>query len=142
MTEKYFATGSCLCGKISYTIAAPPRVMSQCHCADCRKGTGTGHASNAFFKQTDVHIKGEPSSYESVADSGLTVTRYFCPDCGSPLFGKLDSLKNVLAVAVGSLDDNSWFKPGAIVYNKYKPHWDVMDPDKTVFEEMPPVAKQ
>ena len=142
MTEKNFATGRCLCGNISYTISAPPRVMSQCHCEDCRKATGTGHASNAFFKQKDVHISGEPSSYESVADSGFTVTRYFCPDCGSLLFGKLDSLKNVLAVAVGSLDDSSWFKPTAIVYNKHKPHWDFMDASIPVYKEMPPVVKK
>ena len=142
MTEEYFAAGRCLCGKISYTIFAPPRVMSQCHCEDCRKATGTGHASNAFFKQKDVHISGEPSSYGSVADNGFSVTRYFCPVCGSPLFGKLGSLKNVLAVAVGSLDDSSWFKPSAVVYNKHKPHWDFMDPGISVYEEMPPVVKK
>jgi len=116
--------------------------MSQCHCDDCRKATGTGHASNAFFKQKDVHISGEPSSYGSVADNGFSVTRYFCPVCGSPLFGKLGSLKNVLAVAVGSLDDSSWFKPSAVVYNKHKPHWDFMDPGISVYEEMPPVVKK
>jgi len=138
MLEKYFATGQCLCGKISYTISAPPRVMSQCHCDDCRKATGTGHASNAFFKQQDVHINGEPSSYNSVADSGSIVTRYFFPVCGSLLFGALGGIKNVLAVAVGSLDDSSWFKPSAIVYNKRKPHWDFMDPNIPAYAEMPP----
>ncbi|OQK17739.1 hypothetical protein AU255_07705 [Methyloprofundus sedimenti] len=138
MSEKYFATGQCLCGKISYTIFAPPRVMSQCHCDDCRKATGTGHASNAFFKQQDVQIIGEPRSYDSVADSGSIVTRYFCPVCGSLLFGALGGIKNVLAVAVGSLDDSSWFKPSVIVYNKRKPHWDFMDPDIPTYAEMPP----
>lgn len=51
MTESYFATGRCLCGKVSYTISAAPRVMSQCHGDDCRKATGTGHASNAFLSK-------------------------------------------------------------------------------------------
>lgn len=138
MSENYFAAGQCLCGNVNYTISAPPRVMSQCHCDDCRKSTGTGHASNAFFKQSDVHIDGETRSYESVADSGSAVTRYFCPICGSLLFGALSGIKNVIAVAVGTLDDSSWFKPSVIVYNKRKPQWDFMDVSIPVFEEMPP----
>jgi len=138
MSEKYFATGQCLCAKVKYTISAAPRVMSQCHCDDCRRATGTGHASNAFFKQNDVHITGATSSYVSVADSGATVTRYFCPICGSLLFGALSGLKNILAVAVGSIDDSSWFKPTAIVYNKHKPPWDFMDESIPTYTAMPP----
>ncbi|GFO75292.1 hypothetical protein BPLS_P2419 [Bathymodiolus platifrons methanotrophic gill symbiont] len=107
MTEHNFASGQCLCGKVHYTISSDPRVMSQCHCDDCRRATGTGHASNAFFKKSDVHISGETSCYATIADSGSTITRYFCPACGSPLFGTLSRLENVLAVAVGSLDDSS-----------------------------------
>ncbi len=138
MSEKYFATGQCLCGKVNYTISAAPRVMSQCHCNDCRRATGTGHASNAFFKQDDVHINGVTSSFESVADSGSTVTRYFCPTCGSLLFGVLSGVKNVIAVAVGTIDDSSWFQPSARVYHKRKPQWDFMDESIAVFEKMPP----
>ena len=140
MLENYFATGQCLCGKVKYTISSEPRVMSQCHCDDCRKSTGTGHASNAFFKEKDVHINGATSSYESVADSGSTITRYFCPQCGSLLFGTLSGVKNVIAVAVGTVDDSSWFKPSAIVYNKRKPQWDFMDKSIPTFEEMPPAV--
>ena len=142
MSEENFATGQCLCGKVKYAISAPPRVMSQCHCDDCRKSTGTGHASNAFFKESDVHIIGETSRYDSIADSGATITRYFCPTCGSLLFGALSKLKNVLAVSVGTVDDNSWFKPGAIVYNKRKPQWDFMDESIPAFEAMPPAVKK
>ena len=138
MGEKNFAIGRCLCGKVNYTISAAPRVVSQCHCDDCRRATGTGHASNAFFKTNDVHIKGETSSFESIADSGSTVIRYFCPSCGSLLFGVLGNVKNVVAVAVGTIDDSSWFKPTAIVYNKRKPHWDFMDDSISTFDEMPP----
>ena len=140
MTENYFATGGCLCGKVQYTISAAPRVMSQCHCDDCRKSTGTGHASNAFFKEDDVHINGEIRSYDSLADSGSTITRYFCPTCGSLLFGTLSGIKNVIAVAVGTVDDSSWFKPSAIVYNKRKPQWDFMDESVPAYEAMPPSA--
>jgi hypothetical protein len=115
--------------------------MGQCHCDDCRKSTGTGHSSNAFFKKSDVEIEGETSSYDSITDTGSTVTRHFCPNCGSRLFGTNNIVTDIISVSAGTLDDSSWFKPNAIVYNKKKPKWDVMDTSIPTFEEMPPSPK-
>ncbi len=140
MSEKYFATGQCLCGDIKYTITTPPVRMGQCHCDDCRKTSGTGHASNAFFNKDDVHIEGDTSSYDSITDTGSTITRYFCPKCGSRLFGTSNIVDNIISVTAGTLDDSSWFKPDAIVYNKRKPVWDYMDETIPAFEEMPPIS--
>ena len=138
MSENNFATGQCLCGKVKLTIASTPLKMAQCHCDDCRKSTGTGHISNAFFKQDDVDIQGETNSYDSVTDSGSTITRYFCPTCGSRLFGTNSTSKNMIGISVGILEDSSWFKPDLIVYNKSKPQWDFMDDSVSTFEGMPP----
>jgi len=139
LTEKDFATGQCLCGQVKYTCSAKPLKMIQCHCEDCKKTSGTGHVSFAFFKENDVEIKGESSSYGSLTDSGSTITRYFCPTCGSRLFGKNSRSESVIGVAAGTLEDSSWFKPDLIVYNKRKQDWDFMDESIPVFEEMPPL---
>ena len=138
MSEKDFAAGQCLCGKVKFTISSEPQRMAQCHCNDCQKATGTGHVSIAFFKEDDVDIKGETRSYGSVTDSGSTITRYFCPTCGSRLFGINSSSENIIGVSVGTLEDSSWFKPELIVYNKRKPNWDFMDESVPTFDEMPP----
>lgn len=138
MTEKYFATGQCLCGNVKYTISSAPVRMGQCHCDDCRRSTGTGHASNAFFEKEAVHIEGETKSYDSNTDTGSIITRYFCPECGSRLFGTSNVVTNMISVSAGTLDDSSWFKANAIVYNKRRPTWDFMDKDIPTFEEMPP----
>jgi hypothetical protein len=47
-----------------------------------------------------------------------------------------------MGVMVGTLDDNSWFKPQAIVYHKDKPVWDLMEEDIPRFEAMPPPPPQ
>lgn len=138
MTEKKFASGQCLCGEVKYTISSKPLTMAQCHCNDCRKSTGTGHASNAFFKKEDIAIEGTPSSYSKETDTGSINTRYFCSSCGSRLFSERDNAKGLMGVAAGCLDDNSWFKANAIVFNKSKPIWDKMDDSIPTFEEMPP----
>lgn len=142
MSEKNsFATGQCLCGSVKYTIASPPVRMGQCHCDDCRKSSGTGHSSNAFFKKDDVVIEGKLSDFASTTDTGSKITRYFCPRCGSRLFGTSDVVTDIMSVSAGTLDDSSWFKPGAIVYTKRKPDWDFMDETVPTFEEMPPQPK-
>ena len=139
MSEKYFATGQCLCGAVKYRIASAPFRMGQCHCDDCRRSTGTGHASNAFFKKSDVNTEGDTSSYGAVTDTGSIITRHFCPNCGSRLWGTNNAVDDVIAIAVGSLDDSSWFKADAIVYSKRKPEWDCMDESIPTFDEMPPM---
>ncbi|MFK5985766.1 MAG: GFA family protein [Pseudomonadota bacterium] len=139
MTEKlFFATGQCLCGEVKYNISSKPVRQGQCHCDDCRKSTGTGHSANAFFKKEDVHISGETHHYGSVTDTGSIVTRYFCPKCASRLFGTSSVVTNIISVSAGTLDDSSWFKADAIVYNKSKPIWDFMDETIPAYEEMPP----
>ena len=138
MTEEYFATGQCLCGNVKYTIASIPIRMGQCHCDDCRRSTGTGHASIAFFNKDDVCITGKTNSYESVTDSGSKITRNFCPICGSRLFGTNNKSAGIIGITVGTIDDSSWFHSDFIVYNKRKPKWDCMDESIPTFEEMPP----
>ena len=140
MSEKNFAAGQCLCGDVKFTISSEPLRMAQCHCDDCRKSTGTGHVSNAFFMEDEVDIEGETSSYDSVTDSGSTITRFFCPTCGSRLFGINSTSQNIIGVSVGALDDSSWFKPEVIVYNKRKPDWDFMDESVPVVDGMPPLS--
>ncbi|QQS52978.1 MAG: GFA family protein [Candidatus Competibacteraceae bacterium] len=142
MSEQYFATGQCLCGDIKYTISSAPIRMGQCHCDHCRRLTGTGHSSNAFFAKDTVHIEGETSHYDSIADTGAIITRYFCPKYGSRLFGTSNVATNIISVSAGTLDSSSWFKPNAIVYNKRKPIWDFMDENISTFEEMPPAPTQ
>lgn len=137
--KKPFATGSCLCGAVKYTINAQPLRAAQCHCDDCRKSTGTGHASNAFFNKDDVIIEGTTNSFAATNDAGSKNIRHFCPNCGSRLFGTNNVNTQIISVSAGTLDDSSWFKPNAIVYHKRKPVWDVMDDSVPTFDEMPKI---
>ena len=57
-------TGHCHCGAVSFTVDGEPVRMAQCHCGACRRMSGTGHASNAFFKTSQVVITGQTAIYE------------------------------------------------------------------------------
>jgi hypothetical protein len=139
MSDDYFASGHCLCGAVQFTVATAPILTGQCHCDHCQRASGTGHMSSAFFPEAAVTITGNTQSYASATDTGDTNTRYFCPICGSRLFGKTTMRPGVVGVAVGAFDKHDWFKPARIVYNKNKPVWDFMDPTVTAYEEGAPV---
>ncbi len=131
-------TGKCLCGAVSYSTDAEPLRMAQCHCKACQRASGTGHMSLAFFKEEQVSINGDFTEHAAIADSGNENIRGFCNACGSRLFSRNSGRPGVIAITAGSADDNSWFSPQAIVYNKDKPSWDCMDGELTTFDAMPP----
>ena len=134
-------TGQCLCGAVNYKIEGAPLRMAQCHCKDCQRASGTGHMSLAFFKEDQLEIKGEFSEFTSKADSGNDNIRGFCPTCGARLFGRNSARAGIIAVTAGCADDNGWFDPQAVVYNKDKPAWDCMTSDLPTFDTMPPPPK-
>lgn len=139
--SEFTATGQCLCGKVTYSIKGEPVRMGQCHCKDCQRASGAGHASIAFFMEDQMEVNGETKSFGVTADSGNTNTRHFCPECGSRLFGTNSARAGVRGVMLGSVDDNSWFEPHMVVYCKDRQSWDVTSTEVPNFDMMPPAPK-
>lgn len=129
--------GHCHCGQVQFSVEGDPIRMAQCHCNACRRLSGTGHQVQAFFKQEDVTINGEVSSYTSTADSGNTLTRSFCPKCGSRLFNRNTARQGVIGITMGTFDDGSWFKPETILYTSERYDWDPIDHEIPAFDAMP-----
>ncbi|MXZ79811.1 MAG: GFA family protein [Gammaproteobacteria bacterium] len=138
MHDTPFATGCCRCGRIKISISDKPVMSSQCHCKDCQRLSGTGHFSLAFFEEESVTITGEAKGYTVITDRGNRNTRYFCPECGSRMYGINTGRPGKIAVPVGCLDDHSWYQPDVVVYTRMREDWDITRTDIPNFEEMPP----
>ena len=130
-------TGGCECGALRYECTAVPLMAGHCHCRSCRKASGTGHGSHLMVPKAAVTISGEASRYERPADSGNTVRRAFCPQCGCPVWSETSGYPDVLVLRAGSLDDPERFRPGARLYAADAPSWDHMDPALPSFTGMP-----
>lgn len=137
MAQSY--TGGCACGSVRYEIAAESVMAGHCQCRDCQHASGGGHASMLMFPADAIKITGTAKYHQVRADSGNMVNRGFCPDCGSPLFGKSSGMPNMATVTVGSLDDPSRFKPQFSVYNSRGHAWDQLDAATPKFPKMPPM---
>ena len=85
-------TGGCLCGKLRFEASGRPYRVGLCHCMDCRKHHGALFHASAIFPQASVTIEGEARDYRG---------RFFCPSCGSTVFGRTG---DEIEVNLGSLD--------------------------------------
>ena len=131
-------TGGCLCGKIRYKVSAKPQYIDNCHCDTCRKATGSAFATNIFVSKDDLVVtQGEPKSFSHNADSGNTVTKEFCANCGSQLFGYGTKRPDAKNIKVGSIDDANFVQPIANLYMKRALPFTQIDPSLDGFDEMP-----
>ena len=104
-------SGKCLCGRVTYQSYSDPKAIFNCHCNDCRRATGSVFGTNLFVPENKVEIKGNVSSFTHTADSGSTMTKLFCPKCGSLLFGKNSAKPNVMSIRAGTVEQVDIIKP-------------------------------
>ncbi|MEE8443825.1 MAG: GFA family protein [Alphaproteobacteria bacterium] len=110
-------TGGCLCGAIRFRVGGEALRIANCHCDDCRKATGASFATNVFINEADLTIlQGTPKSFDHQADSGATMTKQFCGNCGTQLFGRGSRSAGVLHVKVGAIDDAGFVRPAIDVF--------------------------
>ncbi len=129
-------TGGCLCGAIRYEVKSDPVRVANCHCDDCRKTTGASFATNVFVNEDDlVILQGSPRSFQHPSDSGSTMTKEFCADCGSQLFGSGTRSTGVKNVKVGSIDDASFVQPSINVFVSKALPFTVLADDTEKFEK-------
>lgn len=133
-------SGGCLCGAVRYEGTTEPIVQGHCQCRNCQQATGTGHISVMAVPKDTIEVTGELKFYEKAADSGNTVRRGFCPNCGSSVMNMNSGMDELMFLMVGCLDDPSQFAPMFVVYHSRGQGWDYVDPGLQTFPEMPPQA--
>jgi hypothetical protein len=104
-------TGGCLCGKLRVTATGRPYRVGLCHCLDCRKHHGALFHASAIFPQEAVTIEGETGSHAG---------RFFCPVCGSPVFGRTG---DEIEINLGSLDEPGQLVPTYELWTSRRESW-------------------
>ena len=130
-------SGGCFCGAVRYTVTGEPSLAAHCHCRDCQKAHGGGHASGFLAPKDSVNVTGEVKFFDSKGGSGNTVSRGFCPSCGSPLVTKLEIMPDMVIFSAGTMDDPSAFHPTMHIFTANALPWDHRDPTLTEFRGMP-----
>ena len=125
-------TASCLCGEVQMLCGNPVGTGNYCHCEDCRKSTGSAFSVAIPFESDQFRVLGgRIGSFTKYADSGNELTRNFCLDCGSPLFGTSPEHPGRVYVKAGILDVQSLVQPTHQSWCQSKVEWSEID------EELP-----
>ena len=109
-------SGGCLCGSVRYKVSSDPSFVLNCHCEDCRRSTGSVYGTNVFVDEDKIQITGEVSLYVHTADSGNEMTKRFCPNCGTLLFGNSSGRQNSVSIRAGTIDQFDLIKPQMNVF--------------------------
>jgi hypothetical protein len=98
MTETHH--GSCLCGRVRFTVAGPLAPPDACHCVQCRRQSGH------YFVSTNVArtaLVVEGAEHVTWFASSERVRRGFCATCGAFLFWDPPA-KDWTAIGMGAFD--------------------------------------
>lgn len=121
MTESNIR-GSCLCGAVAYEVAPPFKMMIHCHCSRCRKGTGTGHATNIIVDPGQLRwLSGEEAIRRYELPTAKTFGKWFCGLCGSPV--PRHSRSGKMVIPAGSLDTVPPIKPTDHIFWESRAPW-------------------
>lgn len=131
--------GGCACGAIRFTTETAPLGTGACHCTTCQKLSGGGPNYVALLTKGAVTVtQGTPGLFQSKGDSGGSVVRAFCSDCGTPLWS-IPEQAPFMTVMVGAFDNDVELGPAMHVYTASAPAWHPVPADKPTFAQMPPM---
>jgi hypothetical protein len=98
-------------------VAEP--ITGSCLCASGAGGSVNAVVPSAAFRIT----RGTPKRYSARADSGRLLNRYFCGECGSPVYSQRDATPETVVVRAGLMDDAREMKIVSNIWTKSARPW-------------------
>jgi hypothetical protein len=130
--------GGCLCGRVRYRGKVAPIFTGVCHCRNCQRFTGSAFETFLGMPKAEVEIEGELRTYQDTGDSGRTVDRRFCPNCGSGVATEVAVMPDLVMLLAGTLDDPSWVRPAAEIWCSSAQPWVALGGERKRFDRQPP----
>jgi hypothetical protein len=88
--------------------------------------------------KASVTVSGTLKTFDDTGESGGTVHRQFCPECGSPIFSLIPSMPDITIIKAGTLDDVSVLTPQVQVWCQSAQPWVELNPELPQFAQNPP----
>lgn len=114
-------TGGCLCGAVRYTVAHAPERVFFCYCRQCQKAQGTPFVASVPVAAEDFKVTHGADVLKAFRASP-SKARYFCGECGSPIFSQVDDHTTV-RIRAGSFDEPPALTLQAHIYVGGRPKW-------------------
>jgi hypothetical protein len=107
---------------VRYSADAEPAFVGVCHCKNCQKASGTAFRVVFAVPKPALSVRGALKTFDDRGDSGKTLHRRFCPECGSSIMTEAE----VMPV-----------KPAMEIYCDSAQPWVSLDGERQRFPKMP-----
>jgi hypothetical protein len=84
-----------------------------------------------------LDVQGELKTFNDRGDSGKSLYRRFCPECGSSIMDEAEAMPGVVMILTGTLDDTSWVKPQMEIFCDSAQPWVNLEGQHQRFPKMP-----
>ena len=115
-------TGSCYCGSIQFELLNKPKLVVNCHCDDCKKRNGAAFSTYIAVSEDNLHISTGGNLLKNYEAKNVGI-KYFCADCGSPVYNRNVRLPGLSLVFYGAITNPIVFKPKFNVFCSTKHAW-------------------
>jgi hypothetical protein len=115
--------GACHCGAVSFTAEIDPVKVVICHCTDCQKLSGAAFRAIVPAFMENFHVTGTTKTYVKVADSGARRAQFFCPECGTPLYGSAAENPTAVVIRLGCVEQRAQLTPTMQLYTHSAMPW-------------------
>ena len=120
MSDERMLTGRCECGLVRYRVADAFRYAANCHCSNCRAGTGSAFKPFAGIERDKLEVVEGADRLLVWGEPAGNHTR--CGVCGSLLYSVVRDGAYV-HVALGSLVDAPSIRPTEHIFVGSKAPW-------------------
>lgn len=121
---QYPVSGSCQCGKVTFSLLSAPKMILACHCKECQKLATSAFSLTAVIDRNQLKIEGELVDWERLADSGNRNKAKFCPSCGNRIYHFDPNTPDTLKFkGASSLEDTRMLIPEIHIWTSEKQDW-------------------
>ena len=115
-------SGSCFCNTVRFKVSGAPKSVVNCHCSICRRQSGAAFSTYVAVLESAFEII---SGIESISSfqMGEGAYKYFCKNCGSPIFNKNNRYPGLSIIYLGGISDLSNMVPTANIYCENQLPW-------------------
>jgi hypothetical protein len=123
--------------QVQYVLTGEPTSVAVCHCTHCQKQTASAFSIVVMAPRKALEITGDLKAYKDTGDSGQTVLRQFCPNCGSPVLTEAAVMPEVAIIKAGTFNDTGWLRPAFNMFRDSAQPWLDLPEDIPNFGRMP-----
>jgi len=118
-------TAHCACGQATITVDAAPTLHGICHCANCKRRTGSAFGISVYFDRGAVVGQGGQTQVYAFQHPAMNhdQQRHFCVRCGTTLFWFVSNLPQQIGIAGGCFAGADLGEPDYSANNDQREAW-------------------